>query len=304
MTLQQLLTDSVGQIALVIGNGINRYDTSDKLNSWDAMLLDLWQKHTQDGSLAIPLGISLTEFYDALDLNRVDAQANLQKEFCELLNGWAAKEQHLRVVNWAKHHACPILTTNFDESLADAASLKLHHLQANHFTDFYPWSSYFSETPIASPKQAFAIWHINGVKRYARSIRLGLSHYMGSVERARTLIHKGKGRLFSESRGSDWNGCHTWLDCIFHRDLLFLGLGLDTAEIFLRWLLIERAKYFKAYPQRKRRAWYVYAGTEPAMGKRIFLRSVGCEVVKAQDYDELYASHTWEINAKKTSLKK
>lgn len=294
MTLQQILTENHQQLALIIGNGINRYNSTSKVNSWDKMLLELWEKHTHVDSTIVPQGISLTEFYDALDLSRTDARVNLQKEFCSLLAGWAAGAHHRILVNWAKHFSCPILTTNFDESLSDAAKLSLHHLDGPRFTDFYPWQTYFSHQPITNPDGEFAVWHINGLMRYSRSIRLGLSHYMGSVERARALIHKGEKRLFVDRHRDNWNGSNTWLDCLFHRDLLFIGLGLDSAEVFLRWLLIERAKYFKNFPKRKCNAWYVYAGNEISQGQQIFLRSVGCEIVKANSYDELY-SGVWNI---------
>jgi hypothetical protein len=289
MTLKKILDDNGDSLALIIGNGINRYASDSAINSWDSMLLELWEKHTHDEPKDIPLGISLTEFYDALDLSSTAKTKNLQKEFCDLLQGWKPKDHHQRIVNWASQNACPILTTNFDETLSEETAFKLHHWDSVSFTDFYPWSSYFAAQPINDPAKEFAIWHINGLKRYSRSIRLGLSHYMGSVTRARTLIHKGgHGRLFAESNKGDWNGRHTWLDCIFHRDLLFVGLGLDTTEVFLRWLLIERAKYFQSFPGRKRNAWYVYAGKDISMGQRIFLKSVGCDIVKEASFDDLY----------------
>lgn len=292
--LKDILDANRKSLALVVGNGINRYNSDAGLNSWDSMLLGLWEKHTDDDPKDIPLGISLTEFYDALDLSSTRQEKNLQKEFCNLMHGWKIKPHHQTLVDWAKNNDCPILTTNFDETLSDAASLSLHHWDAVSFTDFYPWASYFAEQPISDPAKEFAIWHINGIQRYSRSIRLGLSHYMGSVERARTLIHKGnKGRLFAEANHGEWNGRNTWLDCIFHRDLLFVGLGLETSEVFLRWLLIERAKYFKTFPARKCNAWYVYAGKEISQGQRIFLKSVGCEIIKVSSFDDIYANH-WQ----------
>ena len=289
MNLKTLLSTQSQQLALVIGNGINRYNSDAGLNSWDAMLLELWEKHTREDAQAIPLGISLTEFYDALDLSSQLKEKNLQKEFCDFLTGWKAKPHHHAIVNWAKAHNSPILTTNFDETLSDCLALELHHANGQRFTDFYPWSTCFSPDAINNVADEFGIWHINGLQRYSRSIRLGLSHYMGSVERARALIHKGSsGNLYTDTDVRQWNGEKTWLHAIFNCDLLFLGLGLDTAEIFLRWLLIERAKYFKHFPERAKKAYYVYAGRDISQGQTIFLKSVGCEVVKESSYDNLY----------------
>lgn len=295
ISLQTILTTHADELALIIGNGINRYNSDSGLNSWDSMLLDLWIRHTDDDPKDIPLGISLTEFYDALDLSSTSKTKNLQKEFCDFLVGWNAKPHHQAIMNWAKKHSAPVLTTNFDETLSDCAALDLHHTDAVRFTDFYPWASYFSAGEIKNPAQEFGVWHINGIKRYSRSIRLGLSHYMGCVERARTLIHKGgEGRLFADSNHGKWNGHNTWLHIIFNNDLLFIGLGLDTSEIFLRWLLIERAKYFKTFPERAKKAWYVHAGRDLSQGQTIFLKSVGCEIIKEESYDALYGD-CWSV---------
>ncbi|WP_323814735.1 hypothetical protein [Cellvibrio sp. NN19] len=290
MTLANILKNPAYQFALILGNGINRYNNNASINSWDAMLLELWERHTQEDAQAIPLGISLTEFYDALDLSSQLKEKNLQKEFCDFLTGWQPKAHHHAIVNWARDRNSPILTTNFDETLSDCLGLKLHHSDSKKFTDFYPWGSCFSASEIQNPATEFGIWHINGLQRYSRSIRLGLSHYMGSVERARALINKGKdGRLYAEPAGAHWNASDTWLHCIFNNDLVFIGLGLDTSEIFLRWLLIERAKYFKTFPDRARKAWYVYAGREISQGQKIFLKSVGCDILQETSYDALYS---------------
>jgi hypothetical protein len=295
MNLKTLLKNYHSNMALIVGNGINRYNSDAGLTSWDAMLLELWERHTQDEPKDIPLGISLTEFYDALDLTSHSVSKNLQKEFCAFLEGWQAKAHHHRIMRWAQVHAVPVLTTNFDETLSDCLQLSLQHHDALSFTDFYPWSSYFAADEIDKPAQQFAVWHINGIKRYSRSIRLGLSHYMGSVERARALIHKGGDkRLYAEKHQGKWNGYNTWLDCVFKNDLVFMGLGLDTSEIFLRWLLIERAKYFKANPQHKRAAFYLHAGRDLSQGQIIFLKSVGCEIVKLPSYDHLYGD-AWAL---------
>lgn len=291
MSLKRVLTNHPAGMALILGNGINRYNNNNGLTSWDAMLLELWERHTEDDPKDIPLGISLTEFYDALDLSSKQEFKNLQKEFCDLMAAWDFKAHHRNMMNWAKCHSSPVLTTNFDETLAISMELKFQHTDSVPFTDYYPWSSYFAEKDVKDPSREFAIWHINGVKRYSRSIRLGLSHYMGSVERARALIHKGGHKsLYADKVGHHWNGFHTWLHIIFNNDLLFLGLGLDISEVFLRWLLIERAKYFKEFPARRKNTYYLYAGSDLSLGQHIFLKSVGCEIIREDTYDALYGN--------------
>ena len=65
MDMKSLLDRNRSDIALIIGNGINRYDSSSSSNSWEALLRKLAKKY-RVGAGNIPSGISLTEFYDVL----------------------------------------------------------------------------------------------------------------------------------------------------------------------------------------------------------------------------------------------
>ena len=123
---------------------------------------------------------------------------------------------------------------------------------------------------------------------------------MGYVERARNLIHKKTGgKLFYGKNTMSWSGCNTWLHIVFNKSLLILGLGLDENETFLRWLLIERCKYFRKYPERKHKGWYVCkkSGDEHEIqtekGKRFFLEKIGFEVIEVDSYDDIYYK-IWE----------
>ena len=187
----------------------------------------------------------------------------------------------------------PVLTTNFDNTLGVAAACSLRRTRSAGFTAFYPWDSYYGTDDVLDPCTQFAIWHVNGMQRYWQSIRLGLSHYMGSVERARSWLHKGSRRLFNADDTQEWSGASTWLQVLLHKPLLIVGLGLTETEVFLRWLLIERAKYFKRFPHRGKPGWYVYIRDQPDPGKHLFLNAVGIEPTAAASHNELYAEATW-----------
>jgi hypothetical protein len=131
------------------------------------------------------------------------------------------------------------------------------------------------------------------MQQYCRSVRLGLSHYMGSVERARSWLHKGSQRLFKDGDMGTWDGASTWLQVFFHKPLLFFGLGLSETEVFLRWLLIERARYFKKFPKHHKPGWYIYVSGEHDDGKELFLKAVGIESFAVSSYDEIYAASIW-----------
>lgn len=81
---------------------------------------------------------------------------------------------------------------------------------------------------------------------------------MKSVERARNLIHKGnEERLFLGKNVSIGKDIKTWLHIVFNKPLFVFGLGLEENETFLRWILIQRIKYFKRFPDRKFKGWYI-----------------------------------------------
>lgn len=182
--------------------------------------------------------------------------------------------------------------------LEHAAGCTLFRPTDRSFTDFYPWECHFADQEVENPCAGFGIWHINGMAQYARSIRLGLTHYMGSVQRARGWIHSGDRRLFGGKERAYWQGHRSWLHVIFNKPLLILGLGLQENEVFLRWLLIERARYFAKFPKRAQKAWYVHKpdskdGAEA--GKHFFLEELGIRCVRVADYSEIYENVGWSM---------
>ena len=295
MDIETLLDRHRTNISLVIGNGVNRYGAAETTNSWHDLLIQLSKLHRHTELIKVPTGVALTEFYDVLDLklNYSESEKSLQQEFCDLISYWKPYAHHHYIMAWAKNNNVPVLTTNFDRVLADAGCSILRN-QKGGFTAYYPWESYYGIGPIDDPSENFGIWHINGMERYRQSIRLGLSHYMGSVERARNWFHKGnEKRLFSGKNIANWKGANSWLHVIFNTPLLIFGLGLEENEVFLRWLLIERARYFKKFPHRKKSAWYVHNKPINNPGKQFFLDGVGIKTIQTNSYDELYGSGIW-----------
>lgn len=299
MNLRSVLDDYKRDLALVIGNGINRYGDSAAVNSWDQLLLVLASKYSVHSNGGIPDGIALTEFYDLLKLEKSLSplsRSSLQSEFCDGMDKWRVYAHHRRIVQWAQEHSAPILTTNFDTVLARAGECcLLPGKVTTSFTDFYPWCRYYGNEEIECPLQGFGVWHINGMQKYHRSIRLGLTDYMGSVERVRGWIHKSSEEsLFSSKESLYWKGANTWLHIIFNKNLLIFGLGLEENEVFLRWLLIERAMYFNKFPGRRREGWYCYTSDSEKEGKLFFLNRLGLKPLRVASYDELYGCASWQ----------
>ncbi len=143
------------------------------------------------------------------------------------------------------------------------------------------------------PTEGFGVWYPNGMLKYHRSIKLGLSQYMGNVERARKLIYKKPESIRFEGKSRNyWDGYKTWLHIVFNKSIFIFGLSLDETEIFIRWLLIERAKNFRNFPDRKKHIGWFLANKDidpPTFeGKKFFLKSVGFDVIEVNDYKTIY----------------
>ena len=78
------------------------------------------------------------------------------------------------------------------------------------------------------------------------------------------------------------------LHIIFNTALFIFGLGLEESEVFLRWLLIERARYFKRFPAREKPGWYVCLREPRNEGKELFLQKLGFTYVTVDRYEEIY----------------
>jgi hypothetical protein len=295
MKFSEIVKNNQANIAFIVGNGINRFDSAITGNSWDELLIKLWNKYSATSQSTMPLGIASTEFFDLLQLSQTKTRTSVKmaKEFCQLMGDWSPSAHHQSFVEWAKKNNSPILTTNFENTLGEAGQCSLFKSSQVHFTDFYPWASYYAPKVLTNATDDFAIWHINGMQQYYRSIRLGLTHYMGSVGRARKWFYQEKNdSLFFAKNNKHWHGANTWLDILFKKPLAIFGLSLGQTEVFLRWLLIERAKYFLKFPKLKQPAWYVYSGKEEA-GKLMFFKSLGITPIKTKDYAEIYLE-PWE----------
>ncbi len=70
--------------------------------------------------------------------------------------------------------------------------------------------------------------------------------------------------------------------------LIFFGLGLKENEVFLRWLLIERAKYFSNSPECKMTGWYTAKNGSTSPGKKRFLQQLNIELVELPEYSDIY----------------
>ena len=114
-------------------------------------------------------------------------------------------------------------------------------------------------------------------------------------------MHRGDDRLFADAGAIEhWKGLNTWLDAFFANDLLIFGLGLGRDEVFLRWLLIERARYCQKFGIQDRDGWYVRVEGESDPDRDFLLEHVGVRCVDVARHDVIYfVAEVWtRLNTK------
>lgn len=287
--IRQVLARNKSELAFIVGNGINRYAYGGSRDvSWNGLLLDVWQQISTRTLSDISEGISLTEFYDMMEFEAGSID-EVRAKVVDLLEKWAPEDYHRwlrdKMIEWD----VPLLTTNFDRNLEDGLRFNKLNTGSTGFTDYYPWNVYYGNRELSSPIAGFGVWHINGMAGYRRSIRLSLSEYTGLASRVQSYLYE-KDRLddFDVKTKNRWNGIDTWLHIIFSRSLCVFGLALEENETFLRWLLIERAKYFRRFPDRRKKGWFICTKDSVTEGKRFFLDYLGFELVTLDHYDAIY----------------
>lgn len=323
---QQLLRRNRADLALVIGNGINLTSGAAGGITWDQLMENLITeaaKSSPNSALTMKrlksllvrgddgqTPASLPEVFDIIQAigtikpgskpSSTDLQ--LQTQIAQMLRSMEAGLPHKAVVEWAWKSRVPILTTNYDHCLQDALEVDCKRRvfgSGRPSSDFYPWDRYYAPKMITDPVRAFAVWHIHGDRDLKRSIRAGLDQYMGMAQRLRKLKRSVAKEIL---RGPDENQeedpaylAAPWLRIFMGRKLWIQGLGLRAAEVSLRWLLIQRFRYWRRYRPTHRRAngWYVHGPTAEIgaldEGRRAFFRNVGLEVIEIAPASAFYA---------------
>ena len=288
LTMKKLLMKTIKKIrskypqaAFLIGNGPNL--SAHIFPSWKELLIA-----AADGGKKFDIeGLTNTEVYDLVELHAADSKL-VKQRVCNELEFKTSMDTaiHQRLMEYAVLTKSPVLTTNFDAAFETAIGADLLHIESKDFTRFYPWKSYYGFDKHQLPTAGFGIWKIHGDVHYKDSIRLGLTDYMGSVERARKLIHKGDDRLFQGKQQDFWGGFQTWLHIWFNLPIIIFGFGYDTDEIFLRWLLIERKRYLNltASPME---VWYLTTSPLKPSVKN-FMENLDVKFIKVDKYSDLY----------------
>lgn len=297
--------------AIILGNGLNNYQNmSSKETSWKDLLISLSAKQDIQSYLELE-NISYPEVFDMICFLEGETEKrykNLKPGIIAKIKEWQSTDTHKNFTDFCIKNNIPILTTNYDTTLVTEELMKENKritkcsrgkkyspqkIAGKSFSDFYPWFSYYSNHKISDVLDEFGIWHIHGFWFYKRSLSIGASDYASNIARLNRFLYSNEGLYKTDLE--KWRGKDSWLDIFFHKDLFIIGLSLDEQETSLRWLLMERERYFRKFPERCKKTVYVYSkeNSELLDKKRIFLKILNIEVLEFQTYEEIYSS--WSI---------
>lgn len=227
------------------------------------------------------------------DKFRTTIHSKLIDFICTSMESWNYSEKHRKVIEFAMANNIPVLTTNYDNLLAKTVNARFYDFSNGHIDVSSPISCCY--TTQSTPNiNDFAIWHPNGMIRYRQSILIGLTHYMRNLGKIRSKIfcsNNFNAELFENIYNETESIGNTWIKLIFTKNMFIFGLTLDQDEVVLRWLLLERAKFYSLYPYMRKEGWFVLPKKEYrrlTSGKRCFLKSIGFKVVCMEDYESMY----------------
>lgn len=305
--------------------GCSEYDICKDENKsqtlgWKALLQKLCDKKKIPIDIASQNELSFPEIANLIDieiskLNLVDSdevgaeKQKMRQEISECFT--AAKDPmpiHKKFLRFMQERNIPVITTNFDMLLSQ--NLHKHIIGSDDKSMFksspnYIWNYCYNDdqsvSEVSSLVNKFGVWHMHGNKDYPSSIKIGLTDYANAISRTKKMISgtgdKDKSQVnLYEAEDEKWVGKNTWLHSFFHRDIVFLGISLDSEEIFLRWLIMQRS-YYQNYMKKKHKrpinkAWYVHADKcklNKSTPKGIFFKACGIELVADNNFDDIYS---------------
>lgn len=315
------------EIALLIGNGINNAVRHKRGISWKQLMETLvteaagFAEHPNKARKRLlrllnenehkRTPASNPEVFDLIEatcnlvpgsMKPATEQLSLHTRIAELFARMEHGAPHRALVAWAAANGVPVMTTNYDhclqEAIEGAAIPRRIFTTRLKLSDRYPWNRYYAPQSVRDPIDSFAVWHIHGDHALRRSIRIGLDEYMGMVERLRKLKHGVAKEILSDpdedpTRDPAYHAA-PWLRIFMGRKLWIQGLALHADEVSLRWLLIQRFRYWKRYRSEHRQCsgWYVHGPVKICGGldddRRAFLESVGLKIIEIQNAENIY----------------
>lgn len=288
--------------AILLGNGIHlhinsahekEFSKEEIMPSWNELIRKTAERMYLTENLSrledemLNKGISYPEAFSLITTN-TNSQP-LHQTVADMLSNIPVNKYIKTVAKTLQRWGCPVITTNFDNSLEDSLGINGFHLNEVR-SPYYP-VNYCSTDDISKVMtnllDSFSIWHCNGLISFPLSLRLNLYDYCNYIGWLKWKIptKEGKPRARHLAEAS-------WLSPFFRKKLVIIGLGLSLSETFLRWLLLAK------YNSRGERGgdevmgYYLYAEEDEKRlsdGTLAYLISVGITPCKVGSWRDLYS---------------
>lgn len=290
-TVKSIAQQHKDDLVVLLGNGVNRHYHQNNCISWDQLLRDIESHVGLDEFMNDPKdpNVSLIELAELSNKPLTNIKSFIMDKF-------SAKGaiKSMKFIEDLNRLNIPILTTNFDKNIELSLKLKKfitpHSIKGNGFTPKYPWNLYYANNKLESPLSGFGVWHIHGTIDYKDSICISLNDYVNLITKARKMIGYATS-IFSLPffNIEEWKSHNNWLNLFFNKSVLIIGLSLSQKELFIRWLLIVRSRYYTVHPGKKKPAWFVYREEDGLSAyDQYFFKNVGIEFLSAPNYDDIY----------------
>lgn len=266
----------------LLGNGIN--NKSSKTINWESILKNISEEYGVEYVNDFPLP-AFMELLTIYTLGNTDHK--LKDTFIKEVEKISGSSDHREIYEFCNKNHIDILTTNFDHAIQKENNLEKTSTRSlkKGFTDFYPWQIFYKRAG-----SNIKLFHINGDIEYKRSIKLSVKDYAGNITKFNRTYRPSVAK-------SKYKTDKTWINVMFEKELVILGLGLGEDELFLRHLLIERQIYRIKNKLNKNdgiNGYYLYRKKSlPRCSNKyaryeLFFKSVGIEMKDYDDYPLMY----------------
>ena len=332
--LETLSSAKANAPCFLLGNGISRYLCS--APSWDEVLCrlektafgsspnDLDDQSSQQEKAAGLAGMNHPECYTAMlvQAGLRKSRDTLKKELKKLLGA----RGDCGLLSYVRRAELQVLTINFEDVIERALGLLSSGREnSGHFSEakgefhseYYPFQQYVAkeqrtDLPLESEAKVkgktkrcvadhCAVWHIHGNLNHSKSILLGFEDYISAILYVRDKVLKNPAVKsgFAEPWEEGFKGKNTWLRLFFTRPLVIAGCGIESEELFLRWLLLRRCRRTRLENLSERLPIFYLAtpSTEDESkykSKKKYFEQLGIQVVEFDDYASLYDAPEWK----------
>ena len=325
--LKQSTKNPAKKPCFLLGNGISRY--MNPAPSWTELLARLMNQvglASEDNVKCLEKldegksEMNAPEFYTTFLLAKGERMSrdHLKTQLKSVLGS----QRKCEMLNYIQNQKLQVLTINFDFGIDQALGVMPSGAR-NPFsttagrTDSkrYPFYQYVAKTKKTgmalegtgkeaekgkkSVTDECAVWHIHGNVYNAKTILLGFEDYVQAIVYVREKLLKSATdpAKYAQIGEKDCVANNTWLKLFFMHPLVIAGCGLASEELFLRWLLLRRCRYYLGIEQPP----VYYLVTLPKEGreqeyahKKAYFQAMGIQFVEFADYAALYDAPGWK----------